>query len=131
MDNKRVSKTFFLRNRKGQEGPSYIIALVIGLAILVIVILGLTMGWDRVFPFFFSTNNVDNIKTNCAAACATNNEYSYCAANRTLKAEDLPANSDGKAQKSVTGNCTFFSANNAYTKYGIDECSTIICPTAP
>ncbi|MEK6840707.1 MAG: hypothetical protein AABX79_02010 [Nanoarchaeota archaeon] len=133
MRNKKVNNAFFPRNRRGQEGMSTatIIGLIIGLVILVVVILGFTMGWDRVFPFFFSTNNVESIKTNCAAACATNNQYSYCTSPRTLKAEDLPADADDKAQKSVTKTCYFFATTTTpddYSKYGIDECPSIECP---
>lgn len=122
---------FDMNNKRGQEGMSTatIVGLIIGLVILVVIILGFTMGWDRVFPFFFSTNNVDSIKTNCAAACATNNKYSYCTSPRTLKAEDLPVGEDGKAQKSVTKNCNFFSdpANDDYQKYAIAACPSIDC----
>ena len=118
-----------MQNKRGQEmSTATIIGLIIGLVVLVVVILGFTMGWDRIFPFFFSTNNDETIKTNCAAACATNNQYNYCTSPRTLKAEDLPAkNEKGEIQKSISGNCTFFSAAEDYSKYAIADCPTIDC----
>ena len=113
MNKKR--NNFFPKNRRGQElSTNAIIMIVIGIIVLVVLVLGFTIGWGKLFPFI-SSNNVENIKTTCSTACATNNMYDYCSLARTLKADDLP---DGK----TTGNCTWFSNNSAYTPYGIEEC---------
>ena len=102
-------------NKRGQElSTNAIIMIVIGIIVLVVLVLGFTIGWGKLFPFI-SSNNVENIKTTCNTACATNNVYDYCSLVRTLKADDLP---DGKA----TGNCTWFATNTAYAPYGIEEC---------
>ena len=99
------------------------ILLILGVVILVILILGFTLGWNKVLPFF-STNNVQNIQTSCSSACATNNAYEYCVLNRTLQAPDLP----GGAKKAY-GNCTWFSTIPDYKAYGIESCSQIDCST--
>jgi hypothetical protein len=110
-----------MNNKRGQElSTNAIIMIIIGIIVLVVLILGFTMGWNKLLPFF-SSNNVENIKTTCSTACATNNGYDYCSFVRTLKADDLP---DGK----TTGNCTWFSTNPTYTKYGIEACPGLTCP---
>ncbi|MCX6749428.1 MAG: hypothetical protein NTW17_01635 [Candidatus Pacearchaeota archaeon] len=102
-------------NKKGQElSTNAIIMIVIGIIVLVVLILGFTIGWGKLFPFI-SSNNVENIKTTCSTACATNNMYDYCSLERTLKADDLPG-------KKTAGNCTWFATNADYTKYGIETC---------
>ena len=108
-------------DKKGQElSTNAIIMIIIGIIVLVVLVLGFTIGWNKLFPFI-SSNNVENIKTTCSTACATNNVYDYCSLVRTLKADDLPG---GK----TTGNCTWFATDGRYTKYGIEECSGL-CPT--
>ena len=116
-----------MANKRGQEGMSTtaVVGIILAIAVLVVLMLFLFLGKERVFPFFFSSNNVESIKTNCAAACATNNVYSYCTALRTLKAEDLPG-----GIKEIEKTCNFFSnpINSAvYGKYQIAPCSAITC----
>ena len=112
-----------MKNKKGQElSTNAIIMIIIGLVVLVVLVLGFTLGWDRIFPFFFSGNNVETININCVAACSTGNVYNYCQLERTLKAEDL-------AKGGVKGTCQDFSGQ-AYEKYGIEACSTISCPSS-
>ncbi len=113
-----------MESKRGQElSTNAIIMIVIGIIVLVVLILGFTIGWDKLLPFF-STNNVQNIQTTCSSACATGNQYDYCSLPRTLKASDLPGNpSNGQ----VVGNCTFFATNPNYQKYGIGVCDTITC----
>jgi len=120
-----------MKNKRGQElSTNTIILVILGIIVLVILVLGFTLGWNKVFPFIFSTNNVETIKTSCAAACATNNEYAYCSQERTLKAEDLPAGPDGKVPKEVKNTCNFFANDpngDGYLKYGIEKCPAISC----
>lgn len=114
-----------MESKRGQElSTNAIIMIVIGIIVLVVLILGFTIGWDKLLPFF-STNNVQNLQTTCSSACATGNSYDYCTLSRTLKASDLPGNpSNGQ----FVGNCTFFANNPNYVKYGIAPCSSIACP---
>lgn len=129
MQNKKVKNAFFPRNRRGQElSTNAIIMIIIGIIVLVVLVLGFTIGWNKLLPFVFSSNNVENIKTACSFSCSTSNTYDFCSAPRTLKAEDLPLppGADGKVPKSVIGNCNLFSSGD-YAKYGIAPCPAVSC----
>ncbi|MEK6817252.1 MAG: hypothetical protein AABX80_00465, partial [Nanoarchaeota archaeon] len=68
---------------------------------------------------FLSKSNVDSISDACNIACNTNQNYAFCSQPRDLRAED-------DKLKEVT--CNFLSGNqNLKTKYGVAECSTIVC----
>jgi hypothetical protein len=102
-------------NKRGQGlSTNAIILIILGIIVLVILILGFTIGWNRLLPFVQS-NNVDNIKTTCSIACSTNNDFDFCSQNRTLKADGLPGGE-------VTSNCNVFATDVAYDIYGIDPC---------
>ena len=110
-------------NTKGQGlSTNAIILIILGIVVLVILILGFTIGWSKILPFFPS-NNVENIKTTCGTACSTASTYDFCTLPRTLKASDLPAGG-----KEFVGNCSFFSTDANYLKYGIETCSSVTCP---
>lgn len=105
-------------NKRGQGlSVNAIILILLGIAVLVVLILGFTMGWARVLPFI-QTNNVDNIKTACDVACATQNKYDFCSQDRTLK---VPGEDD------ITTTCINFATEPDYAKYGISDCSQISC----
>ena len=107
---------FFPKNTRGQGmSTSTIVLLILGLAVLVVLILGFRMGWGKVAPWLSSTN-VDTISTSCAAACTTESVYDFCFAKRDLKAED-------KTLKDVT--CYYLSEKQLI--YEIDKCSSINC----
>ena len=114
-------------NKRGQGlSTNAIILIILGVIILVVLALGFMIGWDKLFPFIPS-DNVETIKSSCASACATGNTYAFCVQERTLKADGLPPGEDGKVPKEVVGNCSFFSTNPDYEKYGIEDCATITC----
>lgn len=109
-------------NKRGQGlSTNAIVLIILAVIVLVILILGFTMGWDKILPFI-KTNNVENIKTACALACTTENTYDFCSAPRILKADDLPTGG-----KKVTESCFFFSTNENYEVYDIAECTAITC----
>ena len=111
-----------MQSKRGQElSTNAIVLIVIGIIVLVVLILGFTIGWDKLLPFF-STNNVQNIQTSCSTACATNNKYDWCSTPRTLKASDLPGSpSNGQ----FIGNCTYFANTPEYSKYAIAACPSL------
>jgi hypothetical protein len=114
-------------NKRGQElSTNTIILIILGLAILVILVIGFTIGWQKLLPWL-SSNNVETIVNQCKASCTTNDVYGYCTLERTLTASDLPADAEGKAQKEIAGTCTFFSTDANYAKYGIEACANL-CP---
>jgi hypothetical protein len=116
-------------NKRGQDlSTSTIILIILGIAVLVILIIGFTIGWQKVVPWL-SSNNVDTVVNQCQASCTTSDTYGYCGLNRTLTASDLPNDATGKAQKNVINTCEFFSNDANYLKYNIGKCPSL-CPTA-
>ena len=104
-------------NKRGQEmSTTTIILLILGVIVLVVLILGFTIGWNKIVPWI-SSNNVNTIVTSCDAACATGDKYGFCTAEKELN--------DGTNK--ITTNCATFSVYPDYTKYGIKTCNTISC----
>lgn len=99
---------------------STIILLILGLVILVVLILGFTIGWQKIVPWIGS-NNLDTLKNSCSTACATTSTYDFCSMKRTVK--------DGVNDK-FDSTCLELSANPIYSNrgYGIETCSAISCP---
>ncbi|VVB83240.1 Uncharacterised protein [uncultured archaeon] len=120
---------FFPENNRGQElSTSTIILIILGIAVLVILVIGFTVGWGKVVPWLSSTN-VDTIANQCQAACTTSDTYGFCSLQRKLIATDLPNDATGKVQKDVTKTCNFFSTDTNYLKYNIGACPGL-CPAA-
>jgi hypothetical protein len=116
-----------MMNKKGQDlSTSTIILIILGVAVLVILVIGFTIGWQKVLPFL-SSNNVDTIVNQCQASCTTGDVYGFCTLERSLSAPDLPKDAGGKDQKKVSNTCSFFSTNADYLKYSIAQCSGL-CP---
>ena len=131
MESKRQKKrnfssyNFLKKNSRGQGlSTDAIILIILGIIVLVILIIGFTLGWEKILPWI-SQNNVENIKTACSTACATANTYDFCTFARTLKASDLPSGG-----KEFVSTCNFLSSDAAYLKYGIEKCSSITCPAS-
>jgi len=105
-----------MQNKRGQGiSTNTLILIILGVVVLVVLILGFTLGWNKIAPWL-SANNVDTIVTSCDAACATASEYDFCLAKKTLKAEDV---------KLTDVTCYYLSQEQ--TQYGVAECSTVSC----
>lgn len=121
MDGKRRS---VLDDVRGQGlSVNAIILIILGITVLVILILGFTIGWNRLVPFV-KTNNVQNIVTACDTACTTGAQFDYCSAPRELN--------DGTSK--YTDNCYNFAIDpedKGYAKYGIQDCPALASACAP
>ncbi len=118
MENKN---NFFGKNKRAQGmSTTTIVLLVLGLIILVVLILGFTMGWQKFAPWLASSNNIDSIKTSCGVACATGGSYDFCSVQRDVN--------DGANDK-FKASCDELSTDTEYLSrnYGIDECPEITC----
>lgn len=115
---KQNNLKFNMLDKRGQGlSTNAIILIILGVIVLLILIVGFTLGWDKIAPFL-KTNNIETIKTSCISACATGNTYGFCTQNRTLKAEGVELKDK-----------TCFELNKtAYPLYGIELCPTITCP---
>lgn len=109
-----------MNNKRGQEGMGIgtLLALLIGLAVAVIVILGFTLGWDKILPWL-SPENVDTLVTQCNVACTASSQYGFCTQNRTVN--------DGTNEK-FDATCYQLATEFASRGYGIESCSGIECP---
>jgi len=118
-----------MMNKRGQGlETGTIILIILGILVLVVLILGFTIGWTTILPWL-SPNNVNTIVTQCEASCSTGDMYGYCAMERTLKSPDLPG-----GKKEFKANCSYFSdpANSGYVKYGVKICPNLCpAPTPP
>jgi hypothetical protein len=111
-----------MENKRGQGmSTSTIILLILGLVILVVLILGFTMGWSKIAPWL-STTNLDTIETACGVACSTGSQYDFCSIERDIK--------DGTNDK-FQATCQELVTNTTYVSrgYGITACPNL-CPTA-
>ena len=110
--------------KRGQGlSTSSIILIILGVVVLVVLVLGFSMGWEKVAPWISSgENNVQTISNACQVACSTGSIYDYCSKQRELKDSSLPGD-----KKSVNGTCYDFATNSEYSAYAISDCSTIDC----
>lgn len=111
---------------KGKRGQglstSAIVLIILGVVVLVLLIVGFTMGWETLAPWI-SDNNVDAIATSCQVACSTGSTYDYCTKQITLKAPNLPGNVG-----ELVANCSYFANAPGYEGYGIQKCTSVSCP---
>ena len=71
-------------NKKAQGlSVNAIILIVLGVIILVMLIVGFTIGWKKILPFL-SQDKVDTIAQQCEIACSTSSVYDYCQKQRTV-----------------------------------------------
>jgi hypothetical protein len=120
--NKKGEHNFLIKNRRGQGlSTNAIVLIILAVVVLLILILGFTLGWDQLAPWL-SSNNVDDVVRACNVACSTGATYDYCTKQMTLKADDLPT-----GEKEVKGNCNFFATDSEYAMYRIGDCPSITC----
>jgi hypothetical protein len=102
-------------NKRGQGlSVNAIILIVLGIAVLVFLILGFAMGWEKIVPFL-GGDTVDNVVDGCATACLSGQEYNFCTRDRELKVDgDLIAED----------NCNNLATMPEYSEYGIDVCDS-------
>ncbi|MBS3086721.1 hypothetical protein J4422_03400 [Candidatus Pacearchaeota archaeon] len=116
---------FLPKDIKGQGlSVNAIILIILGLVVLVILILGFTVGWNKIFPFVKS-NNVQNIVTACETACTTGAKYDYCTVQREVNDGTNPKIKDADTT------CEKLASGGKYTgrNYGVEICSAITCAT--
>ena len=115
-----------MKNKRGQGlSTNAIILIILGIIVLVMLVLGFTIGWSRLLPFL-SRENVDSVVNGCVAACSSNSVYGFCTQLRELT--DAEGNT-------IEATCKDFATEKdeagdlKYEKYGIADCPSIPCPT--
>jgi hypothetical protein len=118
-----------MNNRRGQElSTNTVIILVLAVLVLVFIIIGFSVGWNKIFPFISPGNNVKDVADKCSLACSTEAKYDYCTSVREVKVESNVIFSAGGKQYDLTqdfkGTCLEL-AN--VPSLGIDSCGKISC----
>ena len=106
-----------MENKKAQGmSVTTIILIVLGLIVLVILILGFSLGWANLKEYIAPSSNVDSIVQQCSIACSTNQKFAFCSEKRELKSkeEKLP-------------DVTCYSIAEKKSVYGINKCGLIDC----
>lgn len=112
---------FFPKNRRGQElSTTAIILIILGVVVLVILILGFALGWDKIAPWI-SKDNVNQIVDACSNACTTKSTYDICLRKRDVIAE-------GTTYKNFT--CYYMQEemkSDLSKDFGVSACSGVDC----
>lgn len=118
-DKKLFRYNFFPTNKKGQElSTNTIILIILGLAILVVLILGFSTGW-KFFKNIISPTNVDSVIEECGSVCGLNQKYSFCSAEKTLRVNE--------EKFEVKTSCNVLANLGVFAKYNIQKCPAITC----
>ncbi len=109
-----------MMDKRGQGmSISTIILLILGVVILVILVIGFSIGWNKIVPYV-SSNNVNTVANQCQSACATQSVYDFCS--RYIQ---LSANGNN-----YNGTCYIFSTNATFAQYGVQTCPQL-APSCP
>jgi len=69
-------------NKKGQEmSVATLVLIVIGIVVLVMLILGFSMGWQNLWAkvnIFGGGSNVETVVQSCKLAASSDSTFSYC-----------------------------------------------------
>jgi len=106
--------------KKKAQGLSInaVILIILGLAVLIVLALGFTQGWNKILPWFGEPNNVDTISKSCETACGSESLYNYCSVPREL--------SDGTSTyKNIT--CYTLGILPIFSSYGVKSCGALDC----
>lgn len=76
-----------MKNKRGQGlSTNAIVLIILAVVVLVVLILGFTVGWSKLAPWI-SSNNVDDVVNQCEIACFSESQFEYCSAGRKLNFE--------------------------------------------
>jgi len=77
-------------DKRGESSTvGVVIAIVLGLAVLVLLIYGFSVGWGNLLDRITNIggSNVEAVVSGCSVACASQSQYDFCSLNRTIKFE--------------------------------------------
>ena len=105
-------------NKRGQGlSTNAMVLIILAIVVLVILIMGFTIGWSKFSGFLGGGDNVDTIATQCGIACSTQSVFGFCAKERELNT----------GEESFTDNCNNFATGDQYADklFGIKECGNL------
>lgn len=103
-------------NKRGQElSTSTIILIILGVIILVVLVIGFTIGWNKIIPYV-SSSNTDTVSTQCLSACSTSSVYDFCSRTFAFNTGTITINN---------ATCNYLAQQQS--QYGITGCSSVTC----
>ncbi len=107
-----------MQNKRGQGlSTTAIVLIVLGVVLLVVLIIGFSMGWKNIAPWL-SGENVDDIVQQCEIACTTNSVYDYCSKKREIKF-------DGEITGLTTGDEKNCNELSKFLVLGVGDCPSL------
>jgi len=124
MDKKVPQKLIYSNMNKKAQGLSInaIILIILAVAVLVILVLGFVMGWEKIFPWLGGKNNVDTVRLACELACSQQSLYDYCSFKRELN--------NGTSKFKDISCYTLSSFTDVFDIYGVSPCYNLNCKSA-
>lgn len=120
-----------MQNKKGQElSTNTVIILVLAVLVLVFIIVGFSVGWNKIFPFISPPNNVKDVNDKCNLACSTQDTYGWCTSSRDVKLEQSIL-VNGAQRKEFSATCAQLTSETQYAVLGTVKCPAITCTPAP
>jgi len=111
---KQINLSLNMHDKRGQGmSLNTIVILILGVIVLVVLILGFTLGWAKVSPWV-SKVNVNDVVTSCEAGCATNSQYDFCSIERELRDEN---------KNNFETTCAVLATVSYFDKYGVESCN--------
>ena len=114
-----------MMNKRGQGlSINAVVLIILAVAVLVALVLGFVLGWDKIMPWLKPDNNVAQVAQDCELACSLGNTYDYCSKKMKMFAEEIP---DG-----IEMTCNDFSKDTNYREnYGIKSCPGLCATENP
>jgi hypothetical protein len=119
-----------LKEAKKAQGLSInaIILIVLGILVLVLLIVGFTLGWNRIFPFISPPSNVQDISDQCDLKCSMTAKFDYCSLPREVNLDRKTSDAVGLPQK-ISASCADLAQNPTLKNIlGIKDCPGLCDP---
>jgi hypothetical protein len=121
---KYVSLFISMKKRGQQLSITAVILIVLGIFVLIFLIIGVTVGWNKIMPWINPSNNVKSISDACKLACSTQTVYDFCTMKREVKLDKDTAE-ELELKVNIKATCEELSTD--YPDLGIDNCLGL-CP---
>lgn len=113
-----------MKNKKAQEMSTGAIALIIlAVIVLVVLVLGFSIGWEKILPFLSKTNT-ESIQTSCLAACTGQQVANFCSLPKTVK-DGVNPKFEATCNSLLKGQMKNGTTIGNPLNYGIMDCSNL------
>ena len=73
-------------NKRGQGlSINAIILIILGILVLIFIVIGFTVGWNKILPILGGGANVADIQNQCSFACSSASTFDFCDSKRNVK----------------------------------------------